>query len=191
MARGRQSRQEVSVTFVDMETRDRIASYSRNLGDYVENGKPTVTFRHEIPAFLSGVHKTLMQYGFAMGKRYGRGFRRNIRFDDPSLSFCIDICLPGKNKWDTVNYEQALLDCQQRAKEAARDKEEEMSSKGNVSDAFRTAMAEELPKSPGIPPASGSATPLGPGPSTSTRTATAAGQGSTSSMDSELWGTHR
>ena len=61
-ARGRQSRNEVCVKFVDVETRDRIASYARNLGDYIENGKATATFRHDIPSHLAGVQKTLLQW---------------------------------------------------------------------------------------------------------------------------------
>lgn len=67
-ARGRRSRDEVCVMFTDMETRDRIASYARNLSCYIEKGKPTVTFRHDIPSFLLGVHKVMLQYGFEMGK---------------------------------------------------------------------------------------------------------------------------
>ena len=119
--RGRKSKFEVCVLFIDAETRDRIASYARNLGDFVENGKPTATFRHEIPTYLVGVHKALMQYGFAMSKKHGGGFKRNVRFDDTIHSFCIDVCLPGHGqKWHTITYEQALQECQDRAMEAAK-----------------------------------------------------------------------
>ena len=62
VARGKKSRLEVVVKFVDVETRDHVASYARNLGDYIVDGKPTATFRHEIPTFLSGVHKTALQW---------------------------------------------------------------------------------------------------------------------------------
>ena len=111
-ARGRKSRSEVCVKFIDVETRDRIASYARNLGDFIENGKATATFRHDIPSHLAGVHKTLLQYGFAMGKKHGRGFKRNIRFDDTALTFCIDIMIPanGNKDWVTVTHDQALVD---------------------------------------------------------------------------------
>ena len=94
VGRGRKGNDEVLVRFLDVETRDRIASYARNLGDYVEGGRPTATFRHDIPVHLAGVHRTLMHYGYAMKGRYGLNFRKNIRFDDVSLSFCIDILIP-------------------------------------------------------------------------------------------------
>ena len=131
-ARGRRSRQEVCVVFTDAETRDRIGSYARNLGQYVERGKPTVTFRHDVPAHLAGVHKILLKYGFIMGNKYGKGFRRNIRFDDVARSFCIDICLPGKNDWITVDHEQALLDHQPRTAEDTKKLGEAISTKGVV-----------------------------------------------------------
>ena len=118
VGRGRRGNEEVLVRFVDVETRDRIASYARNLGDYVENGRPTATFRHDIPVHLAGVHRTLMQYGFAMKMRYGTYFRKNIRFDDAARTFCIDILIPGPfQEWETVTYERALFDCKTKEKE--------------------------------------------------------------------------
>ena len=111
-ARGRQSRLEVSVKFVDLETKDRVGSYARNLGDYIVNGKSTATFRFDIPSHLTGVHRTLMQYGYDLGKKYGLGFKKNIRHDDAAMSYCIDVLIPGQstNKWTTVTYEQAYAD---------------------------------------------------------------------------------
>ena len=111
-ARGRKSRLELLVKFVDVETRDRISSYARNLGKYIEKGKATVTFRHNIPAHLAGVHCTLMQYGHDMAKKHGRGFRRNVRFDDSAMSFCIDVYIPGSNndEWITVPYDKVCED---------------------------------------------------------------------------------
>ena len=109
--RGKYSRDEVIVAFADVETRDRIASYARNLGDFIENGKPTATFRHEIPTHLGGVHKALMQYGYALSVKYGKGFKRNVRFDDAALTLCVDILIPGGDgKWVTVDYDTALND---------------------------------------------------------------------------------
>ena len=109
VARGRMPRLEVVVRFVDVETRDLAASYARNLGDFIENGKPTATFRHEIPTNLSGVHKSLLQYGYLMAEKHGKGLKRNIRFDDIMYSFCIDIRMPGSTKWTTVNHERAIV----------------------------------------------------------------------------------
>ena len=141
-ARGRQSRLEVCVVFVDAETRDRIATYAKNLGNYIENGKPTVTFRHDIPTHLSGVHKALMQYGYAMGKRYGKGFRKNVRFDDVSCSFCIDMLIPGTKSWITVQHHQAVADLQERAREAAEQRREVTSSRQSTQST--SSEAEEM-----------------------------------------------
>ena len=129
VGRARDRREEILVRFVDVETRDRIATYARNLGDYVENGKPTATFRHDIPVHLSEHHRTLMQYGHALRNRYGKELRRNVRFDDVGKKFCIDILIPGNDKWETVSYERALQDCKQQANEIERKRGDAFSSK--------------------------------------------------------------
>ena len=114
--------------FADSETRDRVASYARNLGAFVEGGKPTATFRHEVPTHLGGVYKTLLQYGFKMASRYGKDFKRNIRYDDVALSFCIDVLLPGAASWVTVSYERALQDRKDQQKIADGKKDGSLSS---------------------------------------------------------------
>ena len=110
--RGKQPVGEVVVVFVDVETRDRVCSYARNLAPFVDvDGQPTAGVRMYVPAHLGGVHKTLLQYGFNMRERYGRDFKRNIRFDDSEHSLCIDIRLPGKDsKWVSVSHAHALAD---------------------------------------------------------------------------------
>ena len=67
-ARGRKSRLEVCVKFLDLETKDRVGSYAKNLGEYIENGKATATFRHEIPSHLTGVHRTLLNMDMILGR---------------------------------------------------------------------------------------------------------------------------
>ena len=108
---GRPPSGEVVVVFADVETRDRVCSYARNLAQYVDsNNKPTAGVRMYVPTHLGGVYKTLLQYGFNMRERYGPEFRRNIRFDDGEMSLCIDIKVPGKAKWVTVSHAHALAD---------------------------------------------------------------------------------
>ena len=108
---GRGPNDEVLVTFGDVDTRDRVCSYSRNLAQYVDGmNKPTAGVRMYVPAHLGGVHKTLMQYGYKMKERYGSEFKRNIRFDDIEHSLCIDIKIPGSDSWMTVGYDRALAD---------------------------------------------------------------------------------
>ena len=165
--------------FVDAETRDRIASYAKNLGDYMENGKPTATFRHDVPTHLSGVYKTLLQYGFSMSKRYGRGFKRNIRFDDVAQSFCVDVLLPGAEKWDTVTHEMAYEDNKIAETSKANDRAVVLSSQttNNVqpSSASGAASVDDTQA------ASGS------GQSTASRS----GSSSSSIMDDQIWGSDK
>ena len=59
-----------------------------------------------------------MQYGYDLATKHGKGFRRNIRYDDTAMSYCIDVLIPGKNnnKWSTVTYEQAFVDREEARK---------------------------------------------------------------------------
>ena len=108
--RGRESFAEVVVLFNNIETRDRITSYARNLGQFVDaKGKPTAGIRFAIPDHLTGVHRTLLQYGHALWTKNNKSgeFKRNVRFDDTGMTFCLDVKLPGKTTWLTVNHERA------------------------------------------------------------------------------------
>ena len=141
VARDRRPHLEVIVKFGDVETRDRIASYARNLGELVDNGLPTATFRHEIPTFLSGVHKTFMQYGYAMSAKYGKGFKRNVRFDDITYSFCIDVRMPGANQnWITVSHERALKDLQATRRAEEKKNGDRLTSIGSAGDEDEAAL---------------------------------------------------
>ena len=128
VGRARDRRQEILVRFVDVETRDRISTYAGNLGDFIEKGKPTATFRHDIPIHLAGNHRTLMPYGHALRNRYGKELRWNVRFDDVGKQFVIDILIPGQEKWETVSYERALLDCKQQEAELEKKRGNALSS---------------------------------------------------------------
>ena len=160
---------EVSVVFVDVETRDRVASYAKNLSDYIENGKPTATFRPEIPTHLTGVHKTLLSYGYAMGLKHKTGYKRNIRFDDETHSFVIDIKLPGSDsQWFTVTYERALADRQDGLRSTERDRGVDLSSRGSGPEPEQEKQADattpSLPTTPtSTPAATGSSSASGTG----------------------------
>ena len=53
LTRGRQPRGELIVVFADVNTRDRVASYARNLADFVDKDKkPTAGIRLEVPTHL-------------------------------------------------------------------------------------------------------------------------------------------
>ena len=66
----------------------------------------------DVPDHLSGVHKTLIQYGHAMWVKYQRDsdLKRNIRYDDVEMTLCLDIKFPGKKDWITVTHQRALRD---------------------------------------------------------------------------------
>ena len=124
LRRGRESVGEVVVLFNSMETRDHITSYARNLGQFVDGkGKPTAGIRFEIPDHLSGVHRTLLQYGHALWLKYGKSteFKRNVRFDDAEMTFCLDVKIPSKTDWMTVSYERARREKNENASKETND----------------------------------------------------------------------
>ena len=129
-----QAKSEVLVVFADIEARDLVASYARNLAPFVdETNKPTAGLRPDIPSHLGGVHRTLLQYGYAMKWRYGDKFRRNIRFEDGDLTLVIDVCIPdgiqpGK-EWTTVNYEHAVMDRKANNKDNVQEHADRLASK--------------------------------------------------------------
>ena len=128
---GRKPRGEVLVTFSDVETRDRIATYARNLGDHVgKDGKPTAGVRPDVPSYLGGIHRALLHYGYDMRNRYGKELKRNVRFEDADHTFVIDLMIPGPNnvnkKWETVDYGQVCED--RRRKAAGKKKDERLST---------------------------------------------------------------
>ena len=69
-----------------------------------------------------------MQYGHAMKMRYGKDFRKNIRFDDVGLTFCIDVLIPGQRAWETVTYQRALVDCRNKERKVEIQRGEALSS---------------------------------------------------------------
>ena len=140
MGRGREPRGEVIVVFDCVETRDRVATYARNLGGFVgKDNKPTAGVRPEVPSHLGGVHRALLQYGHDMRRRYGQGFKRNIRFDDADHTMVIDVLIPGpgnaNNEWVTVSYSRAIADRRGRASDAERGHGDKLSSIQKPTDA--------------------------------------------------------
>ena len=105
LRRGGQNQNEILVLFSDIETRDRTVSYARNLAPFIDQkGKPTAGVRFDIPDHLTGVHKSLLQYGHALWAKHNKDpdFKRNIRYDDTEKTFVMDIKFPSKLEWVTV-----------------------------------------------------------------------------------------
>ena len=109
VARRTREHDEVLVTFSTAQIRDTVCSYARNLSSFrSEDGLPTAGVRKEIPEFLVGVNRALLHHGSILKRMHGKGFRRNIKFDDSDLTLYMDVCLPGENSWLRVDYAMAL-----------------------------------------------------------------------------------
>ena len=135
LTRGQQAKSEALVVFADVESRDLVASYARNLAPFVDaQNKPTAGLRPDVPGHLGGVHRTLVQYGYAMKKRYGPHFRRNIRFEDSDLSLVVDVCIPAGGKpgkeWTTVDYQRAKEDRKANNRVNLQEQGNKLSSRG-------------------------------------------------------------
>ena len=82
---------EVLVVFVDLEVRDIVTSYARNLaGRTAPDGSPTAGLRLDVPVHLMGIFRLLENHGKALRDRYGPDFRRPIRFDDSARSLFLN-----------------------------------------------------------------------------------------------------
>ena len=150
-----------------------VASYARNLGEFVQDGKPTATFRHEIPTYLSGTHKTFVQYGYAMANKYGKNFRRNVRFDDVTQSLCMDVKMPGTEKWITVSHDRVLADLKAARLVVEKESAGQLSSLGDTPSPNQDEATLGVPHS-GAPEPNGGAGSAG-GASCSTGTSGATG----------------
>ena len=70
MGRNRGPVGEVIVVFSDVDVRDRVCSYARNLAPFVDSSnKPTAGVRMYVPTLLGGAHKALLQYGHSMRQK--------------------------------------------------------------------------------------------------------------------------
>ena len=101
---------EVIVRFTSVQVRDMVVSYAPNLRNWREqdgSGRTAAGLRLEIPDHLMAVFKTLEKYGHYLKEKYKDGLRRHIRYDDYNMTLVIDYALPGKDKWDRVDFETA------------------------------------------------------------------------------------
>ena len=73
-----------------------------------EDGSPSAGMRLDYPDFLGYTFRSLDWYGRDLKNRFGQDFRQNIHFDDDRLSLCMDIRLPGSEKWDRISAELAI-----------------------------------------------------------------------------------
>ena len=72
--------------FCDLEARDLVTSYARNLASKVgSDGKPTAGLRMNIPPRLMSLFKLLEAHGRRLKQRYGTELKRHVHFDDDDL----------------------------------------------------------------------------------------------------------
>ena len=128
-------------------------SYARNLAPFTDQiGKPTAGIHFDIPDHLSGIHKTLLQFGHSLWLKFNKdpGFKRNVRYDDAEKTFCMDVKFPNRNEWITVDHARALMD--KRKKAASLDIEDLLSTGGASADHSPLPIVEAME---GLPDASG------------------------------------
>ena len=139
LAKNSKVKLEVMVVFKNVDTRDFIASHSRNLAGFQDaSGNPTATVRMEVPMHLRGVKKELEEYGYLLKYETGmqKDFKRSIKFNDAEQTLYMDVLYPGEKRWAKITYEQARDGNKQNNLEMAA----KSRSKGNSG-----AMMEYLP----------------------------------------------
>ena len=101
---GKLIKNEVLVVFIDLESRDTVTSYARNLASQKDaQGNPTAGLRLDIPSQLMGIFKLLEAHGRKLRARYGPDFKRHVRFDDSERSLFLNVKLPGEESWSHVS----------------------------------------------------------------------------------------
>ena len=94
--------------FDEVQTRDYIMSHAKNLARVsLQSGKPSYGIRLDFPDFLSPQFRTLEKYGAQQRQTHGPGNKRNIKFEDASLSLYMDVKLPDDPNWIQVSPEMA------------------------------------------------------------------------------------
>ena len=83
---GSKIKDEALIIFIDLESRDLVTSYARNLSDQMSDNFPLAGLRMDIPPHLMSTFKMLENYGRDMKMRYGSEFKRQVRFDDAAKS---------------------------------------------------------------------------------------------------------
>ena len=105
---GSKIKHEALVIFADLEGRDLVTSYAKNLADRVTpDGQPTAGLRMDIPPHLMTTFKLLESYGRDLRVRYGKDFKRHVRFDDEARSLYLNMRIPGDQNWTRISPDTA------------------------------------------------------------------------------------
>ena len=96
LEQGRRSKikNEIRVVFSTSRERDLVQSFAANLAKV--QGQAGI--RMELPEHLKGLFKLFEAHGANLRQRFP-GLKRSIKYDDSTLSLCMDVKLPDRAKW--------------------------------------------------------------------------------------------
>ena len=97
-ARRSRIQNEVKVVFATSRERDLVQSYAANLAK--QGGKAGI--RMEVPEHTRGLFKLFEAHGASLRGKFP-GLKRSIKFEDTSQSLCMDVRMPGKQKWHRIS----------------------------------------------------------------------------------------
>ena len=104
---------EVIIIFESPATRDFVFSHAKNLAKLPAalngggNSRGAYGLRLDYPAHLSSEYRALDAYGAKMRNMTGKGFKRNIRYNDDEMNLYMDINFPDQDKWIRVSAKMA------------------------------------------------------------------------------------
>jgi len=113
---------ECLVTFREIAIRDLVCSHAKNLGEQnLKEGEQRANIRLEIPAHLRETFRTLDTHGHILKTKYGRAFRRHIRYDDENRSRVLEVRTKPGERWerispDTARFERRVREERERKK---------------------------------------------------------------------------
>lgn len=93
---------EVLIRFPTSQQRDIVQSYAVNLAK--SDGKAGL--RMEIPQYLEGVFKMMMEHSAFLSRNTPGGVKRSVKFDDIEMNLLIDIKLPQSEKWHRFSHHE-------------------------------------------------------------------------------------
>ena len=94
---GKKIKDEVCVTFSDIETREAVRAAASNL-----SAIPGAGMRLEVPDFLRPSLRALESVSYSM-RQSTPGMRRNVKFDDEVLDLVMDVQMePPEGKWKKI-----------------------------------------------------------------------------------------
>lgn len=124
-------REEVTVCFKEVETRDSVIGASAKLASHIDpSGKPTAGIRIEVPQNLRGQFRVLRNYAAQLRSRHGPGTRTHVKFDDFERSLFLNAKLPGEDRWNRVDVELARRGLTAKESRATRELEEKLDING-------------------------------------------------------------